>query len=99
MSRSDAESGGRAERMATGSGPYVPTTEDIRNAWWRDQCPAADLDFDDTWGQAFDRWLEQHDREIKARAVVAFGAVYLPLELFQRAREYADRILKGENDG
>lgn len=44
---------------------YTPTTQEVRNAWWRDQCPANDLDFDDVYNAAFDRWLAAHDAEVR----------------------------------
>ncbi|WP_047219947.1 hypothetical protein [Delftia lacustris] len=52
---------------------YTPTTAEVRNAWWRDKCPENDLDFDDVYNAAFDRWLAAHDAEVRAGVVAEAG--------------------------
>ena len=54
---------------------YTPTTNEVRNAWWRDQCPEGDLDFDDVYNAAFDRWLAVHDAEKRAEWEAEQGEV------------------------
>lgn len=62
---------------------YTPTTAEVRNAWWRDQCPKHDLDFDDIYNAAFDRWLDRTKAEAAAEALNEFAdAVRMPATLF-----------------
>ena len=36
---------------------YTPTTLEVANSWWENRCPSKDFDFDDVYGQQFERWL------------------------------------------
>lgn len=46
---------------------YMPTTDQVREAWWRDQCPKHDLDLDDKYNAAFNRWLAARDAGVHAQ--------------------------------
>ena len=50
---------------------YPPTTEQVRLAYGDAYCPDVDGDHDDGCpaDKAFDRWLDQHDREVAAKAL------------------------------
>lgn len=47
---------------------YTPTTDEVREAFRAAVLHPDDLDLDDAPGQAFDRWLAAHDREVAAKA-------------------------------
>ena len=47
---------------------YTPTTDEVREAFRAAMLHPDDLDLDDAPGQAFDRWLAAHDREVAERA-------------------------------
>ena len=81
------------------SAGFVPTTADVRNAWWRDQCPPNDIDLDDIYNAGFDRWLTAHDAEVAAKAVTDFALVYLPTDLYRKAQEHANTIREGGERG
>lgn len=50
---------------------YTPTTEQVRDAWTDQRCMDLDGDHAEgcSSGKAFDRWLTEHDQQVKAQAL------------------------------
>lgn len=46
----------------------TPAKQDVANAWFAYRCPPGDLDFDDVYGQEFERFIAEVERAAAEKA-------------------------------